>query len=175
VEENIKSHKNNWYVIHTQPKKENIAVLNLLNQGFTAFLPKCHAVRHHARKKTVVMMPLFPRYLFIKPSLAQPRWSSINSTRGVSYILRQHNQEPVPMPVGVVESLMAAQVSDQVVPLSSLALFKPGEKLQVLNGAFSGNVAIYEKMTTEDRVQILLDILGRDIRVSVSIHEVASL
>ena len=176
MEESIRSHKKNWYVVHTQPKKEDVAVLNLVNQGFAVFLPKCHAVRHHARKKTVVLTPLFPRYLFIQPSLiATPRWSSVDSTRGVSYILRQRNQEPASMPAGIVESLMAAQVSDQVVPLSSLALFKPGEKVQVLDGAFSGNVAVYEKMTAEDRVQILLDILGRDIRVTVSIHEVASL
>jgi transcriptional antiterminator RfaH len=175
VEESIKSHQDNWYVIHTQPKKEEIAVQNLINQAFTVFLPKCHAVRHHARKKTVVLTPLFPRYLFIKPSPISPAWSAVDSTRGVSYILRQRNQEPVPMPIGIVEALMAAQVSDQIVPLSSLALFKPGEKVQVLEGAFAGNVAIYEKLTSEDRVQILLDILGRDIRVSVSIHELASL
>ena len=62
------------------------------------------------------------------------------------------------MPAGIVEALMAVQVSDQIVPLSSLALFKSGEKVQVLEGAFAGNVAIYEKMTAEDRVQILLDI-----------------
>jgi transcription antitermination factor NusG len=47
--------------------------------------------------------------------------------------------------------------------------------VQVLQGAFAGNVAVYEKMTAEDRVQILLDILGRDIRISVSVHEVGSL
>ena len=173
VEQNIKNYKDNWYVIHTQPKKEDVAVLNLVNQGFAVFLPKCHTVRHHARKKTVVLTPLFPRYLFVKANSAIPRWAAVDSTRGVAYILRQRNQEPTPMPVGIVESLMAIQVSDQTVPLSSLNLFKPGEQLQVLTGAFAGNMAVYEKMTGEDRVQILLDILGRDIRVSVSIHEVA--
>lgn len=175
MKEENKSYKHNWYVVHTQPKKEEIAVIHLVNQGFSVFLPKCHTVRHHARKKTVVLTPLFPRYLFLKPNVQTPRWASVDATRGVAYILRQRNHEPVPMPSGIVESLMATQATAQVVPLSSLALFKPGEKVQVLQGAFAGNVAVYEKMTAEDRVQILLDILGRDIRISVSVHEVGSL
>jgi len=170
-----KSYMNNWYVAHTQPRKEDTAVQHLQDQGFQVFLPKYHTVRHHARKKTVILAPLFPRYLFLKPELITPSWSSVDATRGVSYLLRQRNRAPTPMPAGVVDALMAMQMTDQVVPLSSLALFKPGEKVKVLEGAFAGNVAVFEKMTPDDRVQILLDILGRDVRVDLSVHEVSSL
>lgn len=165
-----------WYVVHTQPQKEDLAVMHLRNQSYDVFLPKCHQVRHHARKKTVVLRPLFPRYLFISLNLVVQPWLSIESSRGVSYLLRRRNGEPIPMPEGVVERMKEAQSAQQeVVPLSSLALFRQGERLEIVEGSFVGNTAIYEKMTEGERVQLLLNILGREVRIALSVHQVMSL
>jgi len=164
-----------WFVAHTQPQREDLAAFHLRQQGYEVFLPKCHKVRMHARKKEVVLRPLFPRYLFVYLNLMVDPWISVDSTRGVAYILRNRGSEPIPMPEGVIAELRAAQTGlENIVPLSSLHIFKPGEKVEITEGAFSGNTAVYEKMTEGERVQLLMNLLGRDIRLELSVHQVVS-
>ncbi len=162
-----------WFVAHTQPRAEEVAVRNLLNQGYEVFLPRYHRVRRHARKMGIVLSPLFPRYLFISLDLEIDRWLSIESTRGVAYIVRQ-NGGPVAVPVGMVEELKSRSDNQEIVSLSSLEVFKQGCELEILEGVFSGYVGIYEKMTDDDRVQLLLNFLGRTMKMAVSIHNVSA-
>lgn len=161
-----------WYVIHTLTCSEEIALKNLEAQGFDVFLPKYHRLRRHARKADVVQAPLFPRYLFIALDLEKERWLHVNSTRGVSYIVRQSGS-PASVPENVVEELKARADIGAVVPLSSLEIFQKGTKLEILDGAFAGQTGVYERMTDHERVGILLHLLGRDVRIGVPVYSVA--
>ena len=80
-----------WSVAHTQSLKEKKAELHLLDQGFEVYLPRFKKMRRHARKVDEIIVPLFPRYLFIGMDLEVARWRSVNGTPGVSYLLM--NQE----------------------------------------------------------------------------------
>lgn len=162
-----------WYVAHTLPRGEETALINLQRQGFDVFLPKYHKVRRHARKTDVILAPLFPSYLFVAIDIEVDRWFSINATRGISYLVRQHSG-PTAVPDGIVEALKMSADVQEVVPLSSLSLFQPGEKLEILEGAFVGHTGIYEKMTDNERVQLLLEMLGRPVKVAVPIHAVTA-
>lgn len=165
-----------WYAIHTLPRGEEIALKNLKAQGFDSFLPRYHKPRRHARKMEVVVAPLFPRYLFVALDLEADQWLSVNSTRGVAYIVRQKGC-PAALPDGVIDNLK--QTTDlqeqETVPLSSLRLFSEGSKLEVVQGAFAGYTALYEKMTDGERVQLLLNMLGREVRISVPAHAVVAI
>ena len=45
--------------------------------------------------------------------------------------------------------------------------FAPGDKITVLDGAFADCTGIFEAETDETRVAILLELLGRKVRVSL--------
>lgn len=160
-----------WYVVHTLPKQEEIAFQNLQNQKFEAFLPRFHRTRRHARKVDVVIAPLFPRYLFVAFDIEKDRFLTINSTRGVQYLLRQEGM-PAVVPVGVVESLQESADIEDLVPLSSLELFTKGAKLEVLSGPLQGYTGVFEKMSDADRVELLLTMMGRNVKVAVPLHTV---
>lgn len=160
-----------WYVAHSNPQAEDKAVHNLTAQGFEVFLPRYHKVRRHARKTDVVIAPLFPRYLFVAFDVEVDRWLCINSTKGISYLLRQ-NGCPMKVPDGIVEALQETASPEKIVPLSTLVLFKQGDRLEVQEGAFSGHVGIFEKMTDGERVQLLLNLLGREVRMALPIQAV---
>ena len=59
-----------WYVVHTHPRAEAKALLNLDRQGFSCYLPRYLKRRRHARRLETVAAPLFPRYLFVALDLA---------------------------------------------------------------------------------------------------------
>src|SRR5262245_24539352 len=94
-----------WFLVHTQPKGERRAELHLGAQGFKTFLPQFDKTIRHARQLRTVRSPLFPRYLFVILDLARDRWLSVRSTVGVSRLFTQEGR-PVPVPVGIVESLL---------------------------------------------------------------------
>ena len=78
-----------WYLVHSKPKQEARALLNLSNQGYDCFLP-IHK-KQVVRRGVVATQagPLFSRYLFIQldTDISGKSWASIRSTLGVSKLV----------------------------------------------------------------------------------------
>jgi transcriptional antiterminator RfaH len=153
-----------WFVAHTHAHAESKAASNLMRQGFEVYLPRYLKRRRHARKVDTVPAPLFPRYLFVSVDMAMQRWRSIHSTIGVGRLIC-NGDEPVAVPEGVVESLRRSEDVDGYVKLSQTPRFRAGDKVRVLDGAFSSCIGLFEGMADRERVAILLDLLGRKVRV----------
>jgi transcriptional antiterminator RfaH len=151
-----------WYVVHTRPNAEEIAARHLDRQGFPVFVPRFSKRRRHARKVEMVIRPLFPRYLFVALDLAVDRWNSVRSTVGVSTLIC-HGDRPIMVPRGVVEDLLQRDVNG-VIPLARPRLHV-GDRVQLLEGPFANLVGTFESMTDGERVAVLLDLLGRSVRV----------
>lgn len=154
-----------WYVAHTHPHAEAKAAAHLERQGFGFYLPRYLKRRRHARRIEVVPAPLFPRYLFINVDVARQRWRAIQSTLGVSHLVC-NGGSPTPVPAGIVDSLRGRQDEQGYVTLDRPS-FSPGDKLRILEGAFSNCLGLFEGMSDRARVTILLDLLGRKVRVTV--------
>ena len=52
--------------------------------------------------------------------------------------------------------------------------FAPGDKVRVLDGAFSSCLGLFEGMAERERIAILLDLLGRKVRVVLDADLVAA-
>ena len=70
------------------------------------------------------------------------------------------------MVAGVVEALKGREDERGFLPAASLeARFKAGEPVRVRDGAFADSCGIFEAAGDNERVAILLDLLGRKVRV----------
>lgn len=155
-----------WFVAHTQPHAEARAVLNLERQGFATYLPRYQKLRRHARRADIAAVPVFPRYVFVSIDLARQRWLSIRSTSGVSRLVCQ-GDAPVPVPTGIVEGLIGRHDAAGFVRLLAPRGVRPGDRVRVLGGAFEEALGLFEGMSDDQRVTILLDMLGRKVRVTL--------
>jgi transcriptional antiterminator RfaH len=153
-----------WFVVYTQPSKELFAYQQLKAQGFEAYLPRYQRRRFHARKVEMILSPLFPRYLFVSLDLEIDRWRSVNGTRGVSYILTDQDL-PIPISGVIIDRLKAQENSEGAIPVNSLALFVKGDKLRIVEGAFEGQTGIFDHMDDKKRIRLLLNFLGRDMKI----------
>ena len=160
-----------WYVAYTQPAKELIAQHHLREQGFEVYLPRFKKIRRHARKVDEVIAPLFPRYLFVGFDLAVDRWRSVNGTRGVASLLMA-DERPLFVAAPLIADLQQQENADGVVPLDSLAAFVKGAPVSIVEGAFEGQTAIFEKLDDKQRVQLLLTFLGRAMHVTLPASEI---
>lgn len=154
-----------WYVARTQPNAEHRACGHLQRQGFDTYLPCYRKRRRHARRTEWRAAPLFPGYVFIRFDRDAARWRAIHSTVGVSHLVCQ-GQRPAPVPEGVVEDIRAAEDETGMVPLRD-AMPEPGEAVAIEDGPFAGCAGLFDGGDDERRVFVLLDLLGRTVRVSV--------
>jgi transcriptional antiterminator RfaH len=162
-----------WYVVRTKVRSEARAETHLQRQGFEAYLPQYGKLRRHARRSEVVKSPLFPSYLFLQMDLSKSRWHAVNSTVGVHGLVC-HGEMPAPVPEGVVEELRARETEDGLVPLRDLMVLERGKRLRIMHGPLNDRVGVYEKMTGDERVVLLLRLLGREVRVVVPLSATRS-
>jgi transcriptional antiterminator RfaH len=155
-----------WYVVHTQVQKESQAEINLRQQGFVTYLPRYLRRRRHARKSTIVARPLFPRYLFVGLDLARDRWRAVQSTFGVSNLVFA-GEQPLAVPDGVVDQIRAREGNDGFVMLGLPAGVGPGSRVRLIDGIFADAKGVLERIADDRRVAILLELLGREVRIFV--------
>ncbi len=160
-----------WYVVHTQPHNEGRAEEHLRRQSFAVYLPRYLRQRRHARKSEIVSRPLFPRYLFVLLDLTKDRWRSIQSTFGVSHLVTA-GDEPLHVPDRVVEEIRAREDSEGYVQLGLPAGVGPGSQIRLLDGVFADSKGVLERISDERRVAVLLQLLGREVRVFVPVTSV---
>jgi transcriptional antiterminator RfaH len=151
-----------WFLAHTQPRSEQRAEMHLGAQGFRTFLPRIERTVRHARRMTTVRTPLFPRYLFVVLDLGRDRWLSVRSTVGVSRLVTQQVGRPVPVPAGIVETLIARSDGELTRLDADLAR---GQQVRILSGPFAELVGTLERLDAAGRVQVLLTMMGTAVPV----------
>lgn len=152
----------NWYAVHTRPRQEAIAELNLERQGYRSYLPRILLRKRRRDKWKKVVEPLFPRYLFIQVDPNQQSLSPVRSTLGVAGIVRFGNRlHPVPDSViGYIRQAKNPETSQQRADAWS---HQPGNAVQILEGPLAGLSGIFQAANGEERATI-------DRAVGVSKH-----
>jgi transcriptional antiterminator RfaH len=169
----MKNGNQSWYVVQTQPNAENKACAHLARQGFATYLPRYLKRRRHARRVETVAAPLFPRYLFVLIDMTKQRWRSIYSTIGVSRLICA-GDTPTPVADEVVAMLKQREDAAGFVKLERPPPFHVGEIIRIVYGAFTDCLGLYDSMSDRDRVAVLLDLLGRKVRVLVDAEAVTA-
>lgn len=159
-----------WYVVYTHARSERLAAEHLARQGFGVYLPQYAKRRSHARKVERVPTPLFPRYLFVRLDPETSRWRCIRSTVGVHSLVCDGDR-PLPLDQQVVDEIRSREDGLGLVELDT-APFAKGARLEITHGPLARQLGLFEGMDDKDRVVLLLDLLGRPVRVSVPLETV---
>ena len=162
---------NRWFVAHTRVRGEPVARRNLARQGFEVYLPRYLKRRRHARRLDRVAAPLFPRYVFIRMDPERCRWRSVNGTVGVAHLVC-HGDRPAALPDGTVAEIRAREDARGLVAVRAAPPFRRGETVQVTAGPLSDQVGLFDCADDDERVVILLDLLGREVPVRVPVQAV---
>lgn len=155
-----------WYVIHTKPKQEQRALLNLEQQGYVCYLPVRPIEKIRGGELEVVMTPLFSRYLFIQldTDRSSKSWSPIRSTKGVSHIVA-FGAEPAKVRDDLIEQLKR-QI--ELLIESPQQMFNQGERVLVIDGPFAGLEVIYDMNDGNTRAMVFIELLSKTTRLGVS-------
>jgi transcriptional antiterminator RfaH len=148
----------------TKPRAEAEAQVCLMRQGFETLFPRTRRTVRAASGMIVRTESLFPRYVFIQSDPSLQSLEPVRSTRGVTTIVR-FGGEPACVPDKVIEQIRARiDLDDGFVRLTAPDLM-PGTKVRINEGPFSGLDAIFAAGQGDDRVRLLLTMLGSEREV----------
>jgi transcriptional antiterminator RfaH len=162
----------NWYLVFCKPRQERRAQENLGHQGYITYLPRILNRRRRRGQWVRVVEPMFPRYLFIKLDDLASNWAPIRSTYGVTSMVRFRDRVPA-VPESLVAGLAVREAEHgyYIVPDSEP---KEGQRVRILEGPMAGIEGIFAAGSAQERVLILLNMLGRQVGVRVDRHLIES-
>lgn len=156
-----------WYCAWIRPQDEGRALKELTRQDFGVYLPL------HVDPRTRRIGPLFPGYLFVRFDVQRDAWGVIRSTRGVGGLICSVAGRPFPLPEAVIEDFIARTSARGVVddpgpgPLPDYVTPIPsGTRVLLASGAMIGLAGICT-WSDSKRVTLLMEILGRGVRVTI--------
>ena len=151
-----------WFILQFKSNSHHIAEKNLNRQGFETFLPLHDITLRRTSRFINTSKSLFPGYMFIKFDKAESEWHKINSTYGVSRLIT-FNSILKSIPTIFVDQLMKRyDLSGKLLPIQKL---KKGRQVTVLKGPFANFIATVEKYESDQRIWILMDLMGRKTKI----------
>jgi transcriptional antiterminator RfaH len=113
--------------------------------------------------------PLFPNYLFAKLDI-NLHYYKVKWTRGVNKILGS-GVEPIPISEKVIQTIKERMGKDNLVKLEDG--LEEGNVVQFTSGPFKDLMGVFDKkMSDGRRVRVLLSLIGADVPVQVSRHQI---
>ena len=162
-----------WHAVYTKTQLEVWAKNNLEERGFEVYLPCYLKQRRHARRTDVVARPLFPRYLFVRADIAAGQRPGVNNAPGVAYLVSVGDQ-PAAVSGSVIDEIKAREGDDGFIRLGRHQRFSQGDPVKISDGALCDHIGLFHSVTDNERVIILLDLLGRQTRVKVQLDSLVS-
>ncbi len=184
-----------WFVVHTKPRQESLAREHLLRQEFEVYLPLFKVFKAPRRGRAgggriatpggaadgpasgqqalTANEPMFPRYLFLRPSRPTQSLSSVRSTQGVSRLVMFGNQ-PARIAQPLIDGIRQAEAARARAELAQISPYRPGMPVRLQDPALGGLQALVQAVS-RDRVTLLLEILGRPQLVSVDFERISPL
>jgi transcriptional antiterminator RfaH len=156
--------ESSWHVVQVHVHAEAKAQMHLGRQGFATYLPRYLKRRRHARRTETVAAPLYPSYLFVTFDPAIHRWRSIQSTVGVIRLVC-NGDAPATIDNTIIANLRGREDAEGFIRLDRRPQFAVGDKVRVRDGVFTDCLGLFEGMGDRERVTILLELLGRKVRV----------
>ena len=192
-----------WYVAHTKPRQERTAAEQLRRQDFEVYLPLFKVFCEPGRRRRASAAaaasahvpggpglgagssadqgaqtltahePMFPRYLFLRPTRDTQSLSVVRSTIGVSKLV-MFGPQPATLADAAVQAIRQAEHLRDTADLAELSPYRPGMAVRLQDPALQGVRALIQSVST-DRVTLLLDILGRPQTIQVEFGRIAPL
>jgi transcriptional antiterminator RfaH len=159
-----------WFCVQTHPKHEHIAAVGLARiGGFEVFNPRIRIRRATVRGPVWFVESAFPGYVFVRFNL-NLHFDTIRYFSSVSRVV--HFQSGYPsIPEDQLSELRCIFGPKDVLTYDTDV--SVGDSVRIVGGAFHDLVAVVQQVRpSRQRVQTLLEFLGRITTVEVDLHKV---
>jgi transcriptional antiterminator RfaH len=159
-----------WYAVSTKPHQEKQAELHIKQWDIECFLPLLKANKIIRRTRKTVIEPLFPGYLFAQFELER-HYRAVSYAAGVRKVV-EFGSGPVELDAAMIDAIKERLNDGYATPQSER--FKMGQIVHIKGGPLAGLEAVFvREMKERDRVLLLLNKLGLNAKLNMSIDQVS--
>ena len=158
-----------WFLAYTRPRLESVALQNLQQQGFDAYLPFYKRLKKSDAGMKAIFEPMFPRYIFFRPSNQAQSIAPVRSTRGVAHVV-SFGHEVATIRPDTLDAIRQLEQERNAAGVGELSSLSPGHVVRFRNMALSGLEGVVKSVSSY-RVAVLLEFMGRQQLVSVAHHQ----
>jgi transcriptional antiterminator RfaH len=152
-----------WACAQTAPQREAAAKHFLELAGYQVYLPRFRLLRPIRGRKVVEARVLFPAYLFVWVTAG---WWAARWCPHVARLLTA-GDGPLHVPDAIVDEIRQREV-DGLIELPKPGPLQRGDRVRILHGPFRDHLAIFADMKPRQRVEVLLQLLGAEARVTLA-------
>src|SRR6516165_3704446 len=152
-----------WTCAQVEPHQERAAQHFLGLNGFETYCPRLRVIRRSHGRRIETRPCLFPSYLFV--AIVAGWWSARWCPHVVRLIL--NGATPAVVSDQIIAEIRRREV-DGLIELAPPPALRRGARVRILAGPFSGHLAIFADMRPRQRVEILLQLLGGEQRVTLA-------
>lgn len=131
--------------------------------GVRALAPKLQRITLRYGKRRSQLSLMFPGYLFVEGADETKLWRAIRATEGRARLLLNSSKQVKQVPPDFMDALLA-RYDFTGLPHQGQQL-TAGASVSVISGPFSGLITKIEHVDEQQRIWILLDLLGAERRV----------
>jgi transcriptional antiterminator RfaH len=157
-----------WVCAQLQPARERLALHCLTLAGYVTYLPRLRQRRISRGRRIETTPALFPGYAFV---LIELQWHAARWAPGVTRIVLD-GAVPAKVPDRIIAEIRSRERGGLVQLPPRL---KRGDRVRILRGPFSEQLALYQEQTAHERVAVLLSLLGGRQRVTLPRGDVEAL
>ena len=161
---------NRWFLAYTKPRLESVAQVNLQQQGFESYLPLYKKFKKTETGSVSVFEPMFPRYIFFRPTRPTQSISTVRSTKGVNNLVR-FGFEPATLQDEMVTLIRELEQSRNQVSVQEASPLQVGQSVLLKHNALNNMQGLVHSVGSK-RIAVLLEILGRPTVVQVEHHQI---
>jgi transcriptional antiterminator RfaH len=166
IEGNIEYSFLHWYAVHTKPRQEERAELNLRTLDLETFAPKIRVRRFDpvARRPVEIVKPLFPSYIFARFN-ASTMLHKVWFTRGVDKVVN-FGDTPAIVADEIITLIRSRMESEGFVKIEpELAA---GDKVRIKAGPLNNFVGVFAKnASAAKRIKLLLSAVSYQCRIEI--------
>ena len=159
-----------WLVAYTKPRQESVALQQLEQQGYEAYLPRYKKFKKTENGPVPLFEPMFPRYILLRPGKPEQSIAAVRSTKGITSLVR-FGYEPALLSGDVVRLIRQYEDAQNHATIGELSDLRAGQKVR-LNHTALGAVEGLVQTVSSKRVAVLLEILGRPVVLDLDHHQV---
>jgi transcription antitermination factor NusG len=143
-----------WAAAQLQPQRDRLAAHFLSLAGFVTYYPRIRVARPSRPDGS---SPLFTGYMFVQ---IESQWHVAERSPGVIRLVKADGGRPAHVADAIIGDLRRREDIDGLIALPAPPRLRRGAKVLITKGPFTDKVAIYQGMKPQQRVEVLLTMLG---------------
>lgn len=151
----------NWWCLHTKPRREKEAARQLRQKEIAHYLPQVNRVsRTPGGRKIRSVIPLFPGYLFLRGD----DWQRMEAIRSNHFVraLEVSDQDQLNQDLMQIHRLLSSKCD--IVPEPT---YPVGSRVRIITGPLSGMVGLIVRRSQGDRFTAIVQFLGQGASIDL--------